>query len=190
MPPGTSRRREFRYPANLDHSSLRLAYIVIKRFLSLLILCSILTTLVFVVPLVEVSIVIVDGVKYLAYPGMRIEVRLEYKHSVELEDIVEEYEIYECRIQLVRFVWSGYGAGLPSSLDELGRLRSSNASRLVLEEIPISSNTLRLEIKFMVNPKITINGKIVEASDEVVLVACSKVPLVDVIISRRLLTCC
>ena len=142
--------------------------------------------MVLALPLVEVSAVVVDGVRYLVRPDTRVEVRLEYKHSVELVDIVEEYELLGCRIRLVKFMWPGYGAGLPSRVDELTSWSSGDAGGLVLRDVTLNTSVLQLDMRFRVSPRLTVNGEAIRAGRDVSLVACSRVPLIEILFGKWL----
>ena len=144
------------------------------------------TTAITTYPVTQASKVIVDETEYLASPDTEISVRLEYEHSAELTKITEEYEVRDCEIRLVRFVWAGYGAGLPSTPNDTPSQTTDESGNYMTGNITLSTTTLKISMKHRVNPKLTINGKEVKSTEEVIVMACSKTTLIELLTSLKL----
>jgi len=70
------------------------------------------------------------------------------------------YLVYVDRLELARMVWRGFGAGLPSSTEDLRYLRYRYLEGVrVAEGVPINANTLLLQVKHMVSPKVLVNHR-------------------------------
>lgn len=85
---------------------------------------------------------------------------IAYLHSVELYEVVEVYLVYADRLELARMVWRGFGAGLPSSTEDLQYLRHRYLEGAqVVEGVSISSGALLVQVRHMVNPKVLVNHR-------------------------------
>lgn len=137
-------------------------------------------------PATQANKVVIDGTEYVASPDTKISIVLEYEHSAELTRITEEYEVRDCEIRLVKFVWAGYGAGLPSTPNDTPSQATRESGNYVAGNITLNTTTLKISMKHRVNPKLTINGKEVENAEEVTVMTCSKTTLIELLTSLKL----
>ncbi len=156
-----------------------------KRILFLVTALTILTTI-STHPAIEANKVIIDETEYLATRNTTIKIRLEYRHSVELTNITEEYHITNCEIRLAKFVWPGYGAGLPSKTNDTSSHEIDENKNYVVRNITLNTTVLRISMKHRINPKLTINGEEVVSSGEVVVITCTRISLIELLTSREL----
>ncbi len=133
-------------------------------------------------PLVQVTEVVVDGVEYLFPKDGEVFITLEYLHSVELFRVVETYLIAGCEIRLVEFRWSGYGAGLPSTPEDIFSQISQSGGEFIARNISvISGNVLRLDMKHRVGATVSVNGEIVSSNVGVEVRVCVRVSLAKIL---------
>lgn len=136
-------------------------------------------------PTIEATKIIIDETKYITTPNTKINIKLEYKHSVELTKITEEYEVTNCKIKIVKFTWPGYGAGLPSKPDETPSETDENRN-YVTRNITLNTTTLKISMKHRIDPKLTINGEEVTTKEEVAVIACTRISLIELMTSQKL----
>lgn len=149
----------------------------------------IITTMISVIltyPTLETCKIVIDRTVYVVSPHTRLNVRLEYEHSVELSKITEEYEITNCEVKLMEFVWVGYGAGLPSRPCDAPNQLVGVDGGYIIRNITLNVTTLKISMRYRVNPRITINEKEVESKEEVVIEACSKISVVELVFAQKL----
>lgn len=137
-------------------------------------------------PTIEANKVIIDETEYLATRNTTIKIRLEYRHSVELTNITEEYEITNCEIKLAEFVWPGYGAGLPSKPNDTLSHETYENKNYVVRNITLNTTVLRVSMIHRISPKLTINDEEVVSSREVVVITCTRISLIELLTSRKL----
>lgn len=137
-------------------------------------------------PTTQANKITVDGTEYLTTPNTKINIKLEYQHSVELTKITEEYEVAGCEIKLVKFTWPGHGAGLPSKTDETPSQETDENMNYVARNIKLNTTLLKISMKHRINPKLTINGEEVESREEVVIETCTRASLIELITSKKL----
>jgi len=70
------------------------------------------------------------------------------------------YLVYADRVELARMSWRGFGAGLPSSAEDLKHLRYRYVDKgFIVEGVPVSTGAVLLRVKYMVNPKVLVNHR-------------------------------
>lgn len=137
-------------------------------------------------PAIQANKIIVDGTEYLTSTNTKATIKLEYQHSVELTKITEEYEVVGCEIRLVRFTWSGHGAGLPSRPDEMLSQELDENMNYVARDIKLNTTLLKISMKHRISPQLTINDVKVESREEVVIMTCVEIPLIELVTSQKI----
>jgi hypothetical protein len=132
------------------------------------------------IPAIQVNRVIMDGNDVIAVDDVLV--TLEYVHSVELMRIVETYTVSNCKITLTNFTWSGAGAGLPTLTDSPNHIRHISRG-YSLENITLPLR-LAIDVKYRLNPRITVNGEEVLVKDRLIVEACSHESLAEIIRCR------
>ncbi len=155
-----------------------------KCFFSLIIIA--VASIILTHPIIEACRIVIDGTEYVVSPHTRLSIRLEYEHSVELSEITEEYEIANCKIKLVEFVWAGYGAGLPSRPCDAPNQLVSVGGRYVARNITLNTTILKISMRHRINPRVTINGEEVRSKEEIVIEACTKISVMGWVFAQKL----
>ncbi|MEM4485335.1 MAG: DUF1850 domain-containing protein [Sulfolobales archaeon] len=150
-----------------------------KSFFLLILAGVIIIIFILLYPMIEVARITIDGAEYLATPNTRVVITLEYKHSVELARIVEEYEVIDCRIKLEKFIWPGYGAGLSSKPDEIPDHAVERSGSFMIEDIMLNVTMLKISMKYRIDSKLLVNGVEIESREEVMIIACTRISLLE-----------
>jgi hypothetical protein len=133
-------------------------------------------------PLIEVNKISIDNETAIYLLTKEIIVTLKYIHSVELTEIIEEYRIHDCSIELKRFEWPGYGAGLPSRINDITNYRRMNTT-FIIEGEKLNVKYLYIDLKYRVKPELYINGYEVKG-DKVLIATCVKISLIEFLLSN------
>ncbi len=129
-----------------------------RAFLAILLLFTLTPAL--LLPVVRVGAVCVDGRVVAVAISEPVNVTLAYVHSVELCEVVEVYLVYVDRLELAKVTWRGFGAGLPSSTEDLQYLRYRYLDGIkVVKGVAINVSTLFLQVKYMVSPRVLVNHR-------------------------------
>lgn len=74
-------------------------------------------------------------------------------------EVVEVYLVYPDHVELAKMVWRGFGAGLPSSTEDLQHLRYRYVNgSLAVEGAPLGTGVL-IQVKHMVGPKVLVDHR-------------------------------
>jgi len=107
----------------------------------------------------KVEVLIVDyegGIIMLRTPR---EIVIEYFHSVEGSKIMELLEAKGGCIHLSKLIWSGYGAGMPSSIaDVAGGLLYSHGGFYEIDLDRCLGRSLHLNLDYMVKGKLRVGA--------------------------------
>jgi len=160
--------------------------LVKKKYFFPLIITTVALIILLTYPVIEACKVVIDGTVYVTSPNTRVSIRLEYEHSVELSEITEVYEVTNCEIRLAEFVWAGYGAGLPSRPGDAPNQSVSVGGKYVARNMILNITTLKISMRYRVNPEITINGEEVVSKEEILVEACTKISVVEWVFSQKL----
>lgn len=138
-----------------------------------------------VFPLIQVTVITVDDVRYVVWPGVNVTITLEYLHSVELMKVVETYEVVDCEVRLARLVWPGHGAGLPSTPNDLPVQVTESDGEYVAEDISLGS-VMKASVKHRINASLVVNGREIPCNEAVEVRACVRVPLAALLLKPRI----
>lgn len=132
-------------------------------------------------PLIPVGSVTVDGVVKALAVFSKLNVTLMYVHSVELYRVVEEYALTSCGIELVELEWAGFGAGMPSALGDLVtediEWRSHGGA---ISKVNVKlRESVAVDAKYMLDPRLFIDGREVGIRERMVLRVCHRVSLLE-----------
>ncbi|MEM3948740.1 MAG: DUF1850 domain-containing protein [Zestosphaera sp.] len=136
-------------------------------------------------PIIQVTEVVMDNTVYLIQPNVKVTVALEYLHSVELMKVVETYEVVGCEVRLVKLVWPGHGAGLPSTPNDLPVQIVGSDGGYTAEDISLGP-VVMVSMRHRVDPTLTLNGKRVTFNGTVEIKACVRVPPVALLLQAVL----
>jgi len=110
----------------------------------------------------EVLIIGFDGEDIIIEEFKDVNITLSYKHSVELVEVVEVYEIRDGKICVKELKWPPYGAGAPSSikdLEVLGRQVEIVNGALIVKDLKLClGRELRIGMSQMIEPRLLINN--------------------------------
>jgi hypothetical protein len=130
-------------------------------------------------PAYVVNKIVVDNREYLFDTNTKVNIHLEYRHSVELTEIIEEYELRGCSIVLEKFTWPGYGAGLPSRYNDT-RIQVYTSEGFTVTNMTLGVSVLQVELRYMVQPKLLINGLEV-MGDRLIIETCTRISIMELL---------
>lgn len=114
----------------------------------------------------------------------KLDVTLTYVHSVELYHVVERYTLGGCDLRLVELEWAGFGAGMPSASGDLAseslewRLPGGVVSKV---DVKLRESVV-VAAKYMLYPRLFIDGEEVSIREEMVLRVCRRVSLLELVV--------
>jgi hypothetical protein len=149
-----------------------------KYFLPTLII-SIILVITLSYPAYVVNKIVIDNREYLFDTNTKVNIHLEYKHSVELTKVIEEYELRGCSIVLEKFTWPGYGAGLPSRYNDTS-IQVYTSEGFTVTNRTLGVSVLQVELRYMVQPKLLINGLEV-MGDRLIIEACTRISILELL---------
>lgn len=113
----------------------------------------------------------------------KLNVTLAYVHSVELYRVVEKYTLGSCDLRLVELEWAGFGAGMPSaSGDLIGEGLEWRLPRGAVSKVGVKlRESVVVAAKYMLDPRLFIDGEEVRIREEIVLRVCHRASLLELI---------
>ncbi len=122
----------------------------------------------------DVLIVSFDGKDVVIKDLRNVSITLSFKHSVELVEVIEVYEIQNGSICVKELRWPPYGAGVPSSLKDLEFLKGQvefTEEALVIKNLKLClGRELRISMSHMLEPHFLINNvEVKEKAKEIII---------------------
>ncbi|MDM7275332.1 MAG: DUF1850 domain-containing protein [Thermoprotei archaeon] len=131
-----------------------------------------------IIPVVEVEV----GGELYRFHNMPLKVEVSYIHSVEGLPVIEIFTVESSCIKLSRILWPGHGAGMPSTLDDIGRVEVEDEGSLYSAALEkCLGSKLMINVEYMANGSVRVGDNVFSGRVEIRIV---RVPLVSYIFDR------